>query len=39
MNKINQYGEKMITSISNKKIKDLKKLKENKNIRKYKRDY
>ena len=27
----------MITSVSNKKIKDLKKLKENKNIRKYKK--
>ena len=26
----------MITSVSNKKIKDLKKLKENRNIRKYK---
>ena len=28
-------GEKMITSVSNKKIKDIQKLKENKNIKKY----
>ena len=27
-------GEKMITSVSNKKIKDIQKLKENKNIKK-----